>query len=412
MARDPFGSKKRAVLVLRWTVVLGGSFLALSGSEAAPTDPRVLAFVGVFLASHLAASAVPVRAYEDQRLLMALVLFDTLWIGLGTRLAGAASSDLFLLYFAVLFVAALGESVAMIAGGCVLVALLHAASFLRAGDQAAFTSPAVLLRFPFLLGLGTFYGYLVVHEKREQQASEAALREADLRSDLAASITHDLQTPVSAIVALADVLLDEGDAIDPATRRSFLASIRSASLETSELVSSFLAAVANRAAPRGGRTLLDLDEVVGEALEHHRRRADEKGIRLDVSLAGDLPRISGNRGELRRAVSNLVGNAVKFVPPGGTVGVVTTRLGSAVAVSVADDGPGLPEAVRERLFEPYGTDGGPGSGTGLGLYIVRWITESHGGSVTIRSTPGRGCRFVLRFPLPFGAAASAGTVLD
>lgn len=395
-APDSFGSKKRTVLLLRWTIVLGGSFLALYGSSSATTDPRVLAFVAVFLGTHLLASAVPEPVYENPRVLMGLVLFDAVWINLGMYLAGDASGDLFLLYFSVLFIAALGESEAMIAGGCVLVAVLHGTYLLRSADP--FQSPAVLLRFPFLLGIGAFYGHLVVRTKRERIAMQLAARETRLRSDLAATLTHDLQTPISVIAGIADVLVQDGETLDATARGEFLVSIRKAAIETSELVSRFLASVSGGPAPRLSGTDVDVDRIAEEAVDHHRRAAGERRIRLDVRLAGTLPRIRGDPGELRRAVSNLVGNAVKFVGEGGSIAVVTERIGDAVVVRVADDGPGIPEAVRARLFEAYARDGAS-SGTGLGLFAVRSITEAHGGTVTVDSSPGRGSRFELRLPV-------------
>src|SRR5262249_34757598 len=122
-------------------------------------------------------------------------------------------------------------------------------------------------------------------------------------------------------------------------------------------------------------------------------------IRLEAGLVERLPAISGDRGHLQRAIANLLWNAIKFVPVGGRVELSTGIDGSAVTVTVTDNGPGIPPGVRQRLFEPYVSEGEE-AGTGLGLFIVRLIAEAHGGAITLQSQPGKGSRFTLRFPIP------------
>jgi signal transduction histidine kinase len=85
---------------------------------------------------------------------------------------------------------------------------------------------------------------------------------------------------------------------------------------------------------------------------------------------------------------------------------VTGIEGGAVTVAVMDDGPGIPEGVRKRLFEPYVSEGDE-AGTGLGLFIVRLVAEAHGGSVTVQSQTGRGSRVRMRFPIPADVALPA-----
>jgi signal transduction histidine kinase len=393
-------SKKRTLLFLRWVVIVTASYLVLFDRPLAGADPRVLAFIAIFLTTNLVASALPTRAFESVWLRSTFVLFDTCWISLGMYLAGGHSSELFLLYFSVLFLAALGENEAMIAGGCALIALLYLLFLLRTQSLPQILKPSVLLRFPFLVGIATFYGYLVTIAKQERRAAEMARARERFRTDLLATLTHDLQTPLSAIAGMADLLLADLETLDEATRRNLTESIKKAATESSELVATFLAmASAEAGAKATPRQLVDLNAVVKEALHHQRRAAAEKEIRLEARLVEHLPAISGDRGHLHRAISNLLWNAVKFVPVGGHVELATGMDGSAVTVTVTDNGPGIPAGVRQRLFEPYVSEGEE-AGTGLGLFIVRLIAEAHGGAVTLQSQPGKGSRFTLRFPIP------------
>jgi signal transduction histidine kinase len=114
----------------------------------------------------------------------------------------------------------------------------------------------------------------------------------------------------------------------------------------------------------------------------------------------ELAIAAGDEGELRRAVMNLVANAIAWTPEGGTIAVNVSRDGGAVTASVEDDGYGVPATERGLLFErlPVRPISGSGSGSGLGLYIVRRIAEGHGGSVTYQPREPRGSKFTVTLP--------------
>ena len=164
-------TKKRAVLFLRWVVIVTASYLVLFGRPGAGADPAVGLFVAIFLATNLLASMLPARAYESLWLRSALVLFDAAWISYGMVLAGEHSGELFLLYFSVLFVAALGESEAMIAGGSALIAVVYAMFLIRTNTLAQILTPSILLRFPFLFGIAR-----VLRLPRDDRQTGAARR--------------------------------------------------------------------------------------------------------------------------------------------------------------------------------------------------------------------------------------------
>jgi signal transduction histidine kinase len=328
------------------------------------------------------------------------VLFDAAWISYGMLLAGERSSELFLLYFSVLFVAALGESVAMIAGGSALIAIAYAMFLTRTNTPGGILTPSILLRFPFLFGIAAFYGYLVTIAKQERRAAEIARERERFRTDLLATLTHDLQSPLSAIAGMAEALIAEPEGTDETGRRGAFEAIRKAATECGELLATFLAvATPGSAAHRSRRSLVDLNSIVKDAALHHRRLAAEKEMRLEAKLLDGLPLISGDRAHLHRAVSNLLWNSIKFGPLGSYVQVVTGIEGGAVTVTVIDDGPGIPEGVTKRLFEPYVSEGDE-AGAGLGLFIVRLVAEAHGGAVTVQSQKNKGSRVRMRFPIP------------
>jgi signal transduction histidine kinase len=157
-----------------------------------------------------------------------------------------------------------------------------------------------------------------------------------------------------------------------------------------------------------GSIKLDLAPVapgplVAEIHESMRALSEEKGIALGLAPAAGLPPVSADRQKLRRALVNLVSNALKFTARGGRVEIAAAREGAMVRFSVADTGVGVPPEDLPRLFDKYeqGRSRATRSekGTGLGLYITRQLVELHGGEIRAESQPGKGSTFSFTIPI-------------
>ncbi len=142
---------------------------------------------------------------------------------------------------------------------------------------------------------------------------------------------------------------------------------------------------------------IDLNDVLTRLLVLVQPKLAAGKLRVVRELAPALPPVLGDRDQLEQLFLNLVLNAIDALPPGGHLTVATRRTGTGVEAEVADDGPGIPEAVRRRLFEPFNTT--KPNGMGLGLAIVRRIAEGHKATVRVESEPGQGTRFTLELPV-------------
>jgi nitrogen fixation/metabolism regulation signal transduction histidine kinase len=138
----------------------------------------------------------------------------------------------------------------------------------------------------------------------------------------------------------------------------------------------------------------DVAEVIAHVLDLYRPRAGP--VVLETVLPPGLPTVAADRDLLARALGNLVGNALDAMPEGGTLRVSAAVVDGAVAIEMADTGPGLTEEQRTRLFTPYYTT--KKGGTGLGLAIVQGIVSDHGGRIQVVSAPGQGTTFTLVLP--------------
>jgi signal transduction histidine kinase len=162
--------------------------------------------------------------------------------------------------------------------------------------------------------------------------------------------------------------------------------------------------------PRLDWTEIDLNALVRDLRTHLAAQADFARVSLELQQGEDLPAVCGDYHRTRQMLLNLAANAAQAMPAGGTVTLRTFRPGRAgfvAAVSVADDGPGIPGPVREHLFEPFTTAGKGGRGTGLGLAICRQTADALGAAIDVESAAG-GTTFTVLFP-PAGPAR-AGTM--
>jgi two-component system OmpR family sensor kinase len=211
-----------------------------------------------------------------------------------------------------------------------------------------------------------------------------------------ADASHELRTPLTSILANLELLSSQLEGEDAEAARSALRSSR----RMRRLVADLLLLARADAGRTRRREPLDLRNVVTEAVgevapltEDHSVTVDNDDQPLIVEGAGD---------ELHRLALNLVQNAFVHTPPGTSVSVSTRRSGHDAVIEVADDGPGIPPYLRERIFNRFVRGEGDRSGTagsGLGLSIVRAVAESHGGRVELHSSESGGARFVVRLPL-------------
>ncbi|MCH9650445.1 MAG: cell wall metabolism sensor histidine kinase WalK [Deltaproteobacteria bacterium] len=225
----------------------------------------------------------------------------------------------------------------------------------------------------------------------------------EVRRDFVANVSHELKTPVTAIVGLTETMLDDRDMESQIANR-FLTRIGEQSRRMSVLVADLLA-LSRLEFGQGGleQASLDLRTPILEALDSQRMQAGDRGLTLSETLPTTPLPVRGDEEALREATENLLTNAIRYTPDGGQVGVIAKRQGREVIVEVRDSGPGIEPQHQERIFERfYRVDQARSrelGGTGLGLAIVKHIILAHGGRVVVESSPGEGSVFRITLPL-------------
>jgi signal transduction histidine kinase len=217
-----------------------------------------------------------------------------------------------------------------------------------------------------------------------------------LRRDLVANAAHELRTPISALQAVLENVVDGVERPDDGTLRAMLAQVERLARLTSQLLDlSKLESDAVAYAP----SRFELGPVLAEAARESRLHA-EAPAPVDVDAPAGLTAL-GDPVRMHQVVVNLVDNALRHSPADARVSVRARRQDGAVRIEVSDEGPGIPDEEAARVFERfYRTDSARSDdgGSGLGLAIVRWIVELHGGVVRAEHREPRGCRMVVELP--------------
>jgi signal transduction histidine kinase len=226
----------------------------------------------------------------------------------------------------------------------------------------------------------------------------------ELRSDLTSMLFHDMRSPLGNVISSLQLLND------PPPTDETIRSLLTISLRSARRLSRMIDSLLDLRRLEEGRAVLhrskvSLSALAAEAVEEAQPVAEGKGIILQMAIPLSVPTVEADSDMLRRVISNLLDNAVKYTPGGGNIRLTAEPEDQSVRFSVADSGPGIPTEERHRIFDKYSRIeriGAP-KGLGLGLAFCRLAVKAHGGRIWVDSPPEGGAAF--RFTLPQVAAA-------
>jgi NtrC-family two-component system sensor histidine kinase KinB len=233
-----------------------------------------------------------------------------------------------------------------------------------------------------------------------------------LKSEFIAAASHELRTPLTSVQMGIHLLLEGAAGTLDERQQEILQVCREDTSRLDRLMRQLLdlsKIESGAAAP--AREPLRPSVLVREATDSTRLQLESKGLRLDVDAPPDLPPVFADRDQVERVIVNLVTNASRATPAGGSISVAASSRGRDVVFSVTDTGTGIPRDYLARVFEPFiQVPNAPAGGSGLGLTISRRIVEAHGGQLTAQSEPGKGSTFSFSIPIVDGHAAPTPAV--
>jgi two-component system NtrC family sensor kinase len=273
-------------------------------------------------------------------------------------------------------------------------------------DRRIYTASALAIK-----GEDDESAVLVLEDHTETRRLQEHLIQSEKLSaigQLIAGVAHELNNPLASILGFADFLVEGGEA--PANLSEPLRVIQQEAQRAASIVKNLLTFARRQ---ERERQRLPIGVVLGRTVALLKNQL--LALRVEVTLTVDpgLPDVEGGPSQLQQVFVNLVNNSAQAIaatgrPEGGHVTIHVRRWLEGVAVDVADDGPGIPPDLQERVFEPFFTTKSEGEGTGLGLAICQGIVKEHGGRLTLHSVEGHGATFTVELPAaPAGPAAEA-----
>lgn len=239
------------------------------------------------------------------------------------------------------------------------------------------------------------------HETQLERQNEELEKLNNEKSDLFGIVSHDLRNPIGGIRMLAESIAEEGRSAEYRQRKAVM--VYETADDLLELVKNLLDL--NRL--ESGRKMLDsepvlLPPILARVVEDYERWAKKKDITVHLESESDLPPVQGDDSAIKQILDNLLSNAIKYSPPGKNVFLSVGGINEMLRIEVRDEGPGLTEEDRERLYEKFAKlsarpTGGEYS-TGLGLSIVKKLVETMEGEIVCASAPGEGARFIVTLP--------------
>ncbi len=395
--------KKQTITILQWLIAIVTSYLLLFNKSDISEDPRVYGVIIVFLAASLLLQRLPEAVFHHRYFDIALLLSDTILISASLYMNRDVLWDLFLLYFFILFLAAIGEKMILIVIGSVLISLVYLGLLFQQGKGITQIGPDLFVRIPFLFGASILYGYLSENAKKEKIRAETAEQKERFKMDLVSALAHDIKNPLGVIMGYAETMSDQFvGRSEEKTNLEILERIQ----ENAQRIVNLVTGIFEASKAEAGRLEIahrpvSVNALLKEVARQQEADLEKKRLTLDLKLDEKLPEILGDETQLDRVFWNLVGNAIKFTPTGGKITVSSRRDDGCVCVVVKDTGIGIPREELPLLFSQFRRLKGSAKveGTGLGLFIVKTIIEAHKGTVYAESGDGQGSIFTVRVPI-------------
>jgi len=234
----------------------------------------------------------------------------------------------------------------------------------------------------------------------------------ELRSNLVSTVAHEFRTPLTSLHMAIHLCLEE--AAGPVTDKQ--ADLLQAARQDCERLQGIVNDLLDLARLQAGKVELHLQPVapetlVASAVEAHQTTAHQNGIDLATEVTPSLVDVMADLDRIQLVLGNLLANAVRYTPSGGSISVRATEVAGRVRFEVADTGPGIPAEYRERVFERFfRLPGTPPGGAGLGLSVAKDVVEAHGGEIGVVSEPGAGATFWFTLPAAEGGPRPVSAV--
>jgi len=407
-----FGTdRRRDLLQIQWFVVIACVYLLVAQDDHLAEDPMILIMLLAPFTAMLVFLRLPENVFMHRLFPQIMAVVDTVLLSMAILSNRQSPWDLCLVFFFGILIAAIGENLLQIIGGCLVAGILSILIIPASRGGSFEIDGNTLLRIPLLFGAALVYGYLADQVKRERRQAAEALesrrQQLLMKDQLLSNVSHELRTPLTAVYQFVTILLDEIAGELNSEQKEYLGialrNVKQLQAMVGDLVEAARADGGKLAIhPRGVSLARLMYETAGSFLTNMRARS----ITLAEDIPEDLPLVHVDPQRLKQVLTNLIDNAIKFTPENGRISVRARHCEddeSLVRISVTDTGCGISadnaRRIFDRLYQEERALATNRKGLGLGLHIAKELVLRHGGQIWVDSEMGKGSTFHFTLPI-------------
>jgi len=360
---------------------------------------RFVVLFSLYLSSNIILGFVPFNLFTGKFFIYFILLFDVIMISLGMYFAQGFNSDIYLVYFLVIFMATLRQEIkgSIIIG--IVSGLIYLGLLLRTQGKINVFTTEILLRIPFLLLISMMGSYIAEESRLQKEKTFAQIRQKEKVLYLGESISgivHQLRHPISSLVVSCESILLQND-MNVIKERARNAAIKGR--ECANFIEKFLGFVREK---KVGQVKTNINRLIMDVLELNNDQFKIDGITVIKQLKLSLPDSYADPDLFQQVILNIIHNARQSILQKGIPGQLTVKTDfddKITKVMITDTGTGIPEEKLETIFEPFYTTKESEGGTGLGLSIAKDIIEKHNGKIYALSKEREGTIIVIELPI-------------
>jgi signal transduction histidine kinase len=399
---------KRLIISLRWMIFVILLFLFLYGKEKEAIG-NIYFFkwlLAAYILSNTGLIFVPYKKFLASAIKSIIFIFDTLFISILIYAASGADVELYMAYFLVIFMAALGQSILLSMIITFFISIIYIGIMFKTSGLSGIYDTNMLIRIPFFFGVSLFSSYFAQEArvfKEHLNKVESLYQEVKVQlfqssklaavGTLASGIVHEMGNLLQITMGSAESIKRHWERTEDNKKR--LEDICKVTEQSGQIARQLLAFSRQDNAVYES---MDVKEAIDESYELVKYNLGKNNVILVKNYDDNECKIIGNRNQIKQVMINFMNNARDAMKNGGKLTVGCKPIEDKIVVSISDEGAGIPEEIRGKIFSPFFTTKEKGKGTGLGLSISRDIITQHGGTINLETPAGKGTTFRIDFP--------------
>lgn len=388
---------KKTLLVLRWLIFIIILFLIVYMPNDVSSDiGPILGLLLIFVVSNLGLSFLPEHWFSTAKLNTIMFVVDVAILSYGIYLTHGTQTDLYLIYFVIIFMASGGQDIKYTVPLTGVASLIYAWLVFNQRGAVELLSPTLLIRIPFLFIVSLVFSYYAQEDKSRTKERLQRMERLSLLGELNAGVMHELKTPLTTIVGFAS-MLDKSTSIDETTK--MIEKISREAIKTKEIIMKILQ-FSYQGISEKKET--DINELIENCLEIVSDQMKIDNVEIKKQLDSELPLILVDPQQIEQVFLNLINNARQAMKERDgfrQVVVKTEKTRNRIITKFIDTGPGIKQEYINKIFDPFFTTKKQDEGTGLGLSICYQIVQAHNGKIYVHSKYNEGATFVVELPI-------------